>query len=102
MAFIPPKMPQMPCGYERVRIDAALVDYMMPGIDGLSLIKIMREVYPSTMVIMVTGHGGIHEAIQAIKLGAVDFLEKPFSVEGIRSRVAHLYQIWKLRDENQA
>ncbi|MGO9146656.1 MAG: sigma-54-dependent transcriptional regulator, partial [Desulfomonilia bacterium] len=86
---------------KEVRIDAALVDYMMPGIDGLSLIKIMGEEYPYTMAIMVTAHGGIQEAIQAIKLGAVDFMEKPFSVEGIRSRVAHLFQIWKLRDENR-
>ncbi|HOS97233.1 MAG TPA: sigma-54 dependent transcriptional regulator [Deltaproteobacteria bacterium] len=86
---------------KRVRIDAALVDYMMPEMDGLSLIKVMHEEHPSTMVIMVTAHGGIQEAVQAIKLGAVDFMEKPFSVEAIRSRVAHLYQIWQLRHENR-
>jgi DNA-binding NtrC family response regulator len=86
---------------KEVRVDAALVDYMMPDLDGLSLIKIMLEEDPNIMVIMVTGHGGIQEAVKAIKLGAVDFVEKPFSVEGIRSRVAHLYQIWKLRDENE-
>ncbi len=83
-----------------VRIDAALVDYMMPDTDGLSLLKTIHEAYSSTMVIIITGHGGVDEAIQAIKLGAVDFLEKPFSIEGIRSRVDNLYQIWRLRSDN--
>lgn len=86
---------------QETEIDAALVDYLMPGADGLNLLKQIRAEYPSTMVIIVTGHGGVHEAIQSIKLGAVDFMEKPFSVEGIKSRVAHLYQIWKLRAENR-
>lgn len=83
------------------RIDAALVDYRIPDIDGLSLLKMIHEENPATMVIMITGYGGVSEAIQAIKLGAVDFMEKPFSVEGIMSRVAHLYEIWKLREENR-
>lgn len=84
----------------RIRVDAALVDYMMPEMDGLSLIKAMQEEFPGVMVIMVTAHGGVQEAVRAIKLGAVDFMEKPFSVEAIRSRVAHLYRIWSLRREN--
>lgn len=86
---------------KHTRIDAALVDYRMPKVDGLSLLTQVCKEYPAIMVIIITGHGGVHEAIQSIKLGAVDFMEKPFSVEGIKSRVAHLYQIWKLREENR-
>jgi len=83
-----------------VRIDAALIDYMMPDTDGLSLLQMIHDAYPSILVIIITGHGGVNEAIKAIKLGAVDFLEKPFSVEGIRSRVGNLFQTWRLRGEN--
>lgn len=84
-----------------VRVDAALIDFKMPGMDGLILLKEIRERYPALMVIMLTGHGGVKEAVKAIKLGALDFLEKPFSPEGLRARVAQLCQIWELKEENQ-
>jgi DNA-binding NtrC family response regulator len=87
---------------ENVQIDAALIDFKMPGMDGLALLKEIRQTYPAIMVIMLTGHGGIREAVKAIKLGAVDFLEKPFSPEGLRARVAQLYRIWELKQENRA
>jgi len=83
------------------RIDAALIDWKMPGMDGLTLLKEMRENYPSIMVIMITGKGGINEAVEAMKLGAVDFMEKPFSVEGLQARVKQLCQIWELKEENR-
>jgi len=83
------------------RIDAALVDWKMPGMDGLDLLKEIRKSYPSIMVVMLTGEGGIDEAVEAIKLGAVDFLTKPFSFEGLRARVRQLCRIWELKEENQ-
>jgi DNA-binding NtrC family response regulator len=86
----------------KLRIDAALVDLKMPGMDGFSLVKEMKKASPTLMVIMLTGHGGIKEAVEAIKLGADDFLEKPFSPEGLRARVSQLYNIWALREENRA
>ena len=84
-----------------VRIDAALIDLNMPGMDGLTLLKEIRKGYPQIMVIMLTGYGGVREAVEAIKLGALDFLEKPFAPEGLRARVAQLCQIWELREENR-
>ena len=82
-------------------INAVLTDLKMPGMDGLSLLKEIREDYPCTMVILLTGQGGVQEAVTAIKMGAADFLEKPFSQEGLRARVAQLHQIWKLKQENE-
>ena len=84
-----------------IKIDAALIDLNMPGMDGLALLKEIRENYPSVMVIMLTGEGGITEAVEAIKLGAVDFITKPFSIEGLQARVRQLYQLWKLKEENR-
>lgn len=84
-----------------VRVDAALIDMKMPGMDGFSLLKELRNDFPQIMSIILTGYGGTKEAVEAIKLGAVDFLEKPFSPEGLRARVAQLYRIWELSVENR-
>jgi DNA-binding NtrC family response regulator len=56
----------------KVRIDAALVDLKMPGVDGLALLKKIRAKYSQIMVIMLTGHGGVKEAVEAIKLSAYE------------------------------
>jgi DNA-binding NtrC family response regulator len=85
----------------KTRIDAALIDLKMPGMDGLALLKEIKKKSPDTMVILITGYGAVAEVVEAMKLGAVDFLEKPFSTEGIRVRVAQLREIWALREENK-
>jgi len=82
-------------------IHAALIDLKMPKMDGLALLKIMKKDHPVVMPIMLTGYGSIKEAVTAVKLGAVDFLEKPFEPEGLRARVAQLQRIWKLSEENR-
>ena len=85
----------------KIKMDAALIDLKMPGMDGLTLMKEMRKDFPQVMVIILTGHGSIQEAVEAVKLGAVDFLEKPYEPEALRNRIAQLHQIWNLREENR-
>jgi DNA-binding NtrC family response regulator len=84
-----------------IKMDAALIDLKMPGMDGLTLMKEMRKDFPQVMAIILTGHGSIQEAVEAVKLGAVDFLEKPYEPEALRNRIAQLHQIWNLREENR-
>jgi DNA-binding NtrC family response regulator len=86
---------------KKIKIDAALVDLKMPGMDGLTLMQKIHKDYPQIMVIMLTGHGSIQEAVKAVKLGASDFIEKPYSPEALRARLAQLHQIWQLREENR-
>ncbi len=69
--------------------------------DGVNLLKAIRRFDPAVRIIILTGHGSVAEAVRAIKLGAVDFLEKPFSAETLRARVAQLHQIWELEEENR-
>lgn len=94
-------------GYEaldfikNVKIDAVLTDLVMPGMDGLELLEKIKRISPSTMVIMITGNGGVGDAVQAIKHGADDFLEKPFSQDSLRLRISRLYKMWELKIENQ-
>ncbi len=85
----------------KARIDAALVDLVMPKMSGMEVLKEIRIRHPETMVVMMTGQGGIKDAVEAIKLGAVDFLEKPFSPETLLARIGQLHRIWALNRENR-
>jgi two-component system nitrogen regulation response regulator NtrX len=65
------------------RFDAVMLDIKMPGMDGLEVLKRMREVDLDLPVIMISGHGTIATAVEAAKMGAFDFLEKPLDREKI-------------------
>src|SRR3970282_160000 len=57
--------------------DLVFLDIKMPGIDGLDALKQLKEISPATQVIIISGHGNVETAVQATKLGAFDFIEKP-------------------------
>jgi formate dehydrogenase subunit gamma len=61
--------------------DLAFVDLKMPGLDGLAVLARAREVSPRTDVILMTGYGSVDTAVRAMKDGAVDYLQKPFTRE---------------------
>ena len=86
---------------ERHSIDAAVVDLKMPGMSGLELLETMRSQYPSVRVAILTGVGGVKEAVKAIQMGAVDFLQKPYEAETIEACINQLYHIWRLEQENR-
>ncbi len=74
--------------FESNDVDVVLLDVRMPGMDGLSLLQHLRQVQPASEAIMVTGHGSIQTAVQAIQLGAYDFFCKP--VEDLDSAVRRI------------
>ena len=61
-----------------------LLDIRMPGMDGMEVLRRVREIRPDIRIIMITAYGTIESAVEAMKLGAVDFLQKPFNPEEIR------------------
>lgn len=65
-------------GYEAEQPGCLILDYGMPGMTGLELQKLLVTRGVHIPIIFITGHGGVPESVQAMKLGAVDFLEKPF------------------------
>lgn len=67
---------------------AVLLDLKMPGMDGMEVLHRMRENGCDTPVIIITAHGTVDSAVEAMKLGAVDFIQKPFSPDEIRKLVA--------------
>jgi len=70
--------------------DLCLTDIRMPGMSGLDLLKRVRETSPETMVILMTAFGGLETAIQALRLGAVDYLLKPFQHAELIAKVNRL------------
>ena len=67
--------------------DAVILDLKMPGIDGLEALKLIREKRPEVQVILLTGHANLQKAIEAIKTGAMDFIEKPADLETLREKI---------------
>jgi DNA-binding NtrC family response regulator len=64
--------------------DIAFVDIQMPKMDGLELLRYLRGLRPKMSVVMLTAYGTVSRAVEAMKLGAVDFLEKPFDPKTIQ------------------
>ena len=69
--------------------DLCLTDMKLPDGNGLTLIEHMQNDYPDVPVAMITAHGSVESAIEALKLGAFDFVTKPLALEKLRELVAH-------------
>jgi DNA-binding NtrC family response regulator len=81
----------------RVPIDVAVVDIRMPGMDGMELLSRIKSTRPEVEVVMMTGFGGVQDAVEAIKRGAYDFLSKPFeSMESAELTVRRAAELRRL------
>lgn len=78
-----------------------LLDIRMPGMDGLEVQKALREKGVTLPVIIMTGHGDVSLAVQAMKAGAVDFIEKPFEKAVLLSAIDHAIDRLKRSTANQ-
>ena len=65
----------------RENIDCVILDMMMPGMDGIETLKAMLKADGDLQIIMLTGHATVPKATEALKLGALDFLEKPADID---------------------
>lgn len=72
---------------ESAEAGCLISDIRMPDISGIELLRIVREKRPSIPVVLITGHGDVTLAVDAMKLGAADFLEKPYSEDAILAAV---------------
>jgi DNA-binding NtrC family response regulator len=68
--------------------DAVLLDLAMPGMDGIATLRLLREINPKLQIILLTGHATIRQSIQAMKLGAVDVVEKPANLDQLLDKIA--------------
>jgi two-component system response regulator AtoC len=80
-------------------IAAVVTDLNMPGMDGLSLLKWIKEEGPEVPVIMMSAYGDIADAVKAIKLGAQDYIAKPFDVDEFLFRLRRIIENQKLQEQ---
>jgi len=81
------------------RVRLAVCDQRMPGLDGLGFLAEVRERGYELAVVLVTGYGSIESAVEAMRVGADDYLTKPIDLYELRTRVANLIEKQQLRDE---
>jgi two-component system nitrogen regulation response regulator NtrX len=101
--FIPVCVDSAEEGLKRLKsemIDLVLLDIWMPGMDGIEALKQIKAEYPELQVIMISGHGTIETAVQATKIGAFDFIEKPLSYDKIILATKNGLRFSSLETEN--
>ena len=80
--------------------DLVLTDLRLPGMDGLAFLRELHSRDPHSAVIVMTAHGSIEAAVEAMKQGAADFLQKPFSLDHLSTLIQKVLSVQSLRAEN--
>ncbi len=87
--------------------ELVVTDLKMDEVDGMDVLKVVRTDHPDTVVVMMTAHGNVSTAVEAMRAGAWDFIEKPFSVDLLREKMQRAFEVRqeraraaKLEDEN--
>src|SRR5512136_295935 len=86
---------------EQTAYDIVITDIKMQRISGMDLLKFVRANHPETVVIMITAFGTVQNAVEAMKLGAFDYLVKPFSPDEIELVINRAHDYVVLRSENR-
>ena len=81
-------------------VDLIVSDIRMPGLDGLEVLRFAREHLPGIEVILVTAHASTDSAVEALRLGAYDYITKPFDIDELKLTVARALEVKGLREEN--
>ncbi|MDP3480731.1 MAG: response regulator [Desulfoprunum sp.] len=93
-------------GLEKVAagsFDAVILDLMMPEMDGIETLRILKEKNPDLAVILLTGHATIKQGIEAMKLGALDLMEKPADLSLLAEKIkeAHVKKMIIIEKKNE-
>lgn len=87
---------------ERVRsgsVDVVILDMLMPDVDGLEVLRRTREVSPLTEVVVLTGHGSVSAGLEAMRLGAFDYLLKPCEPDDLLDRIRRALEKKAIEEE---
>jgi len=87
---------------EREPPDLVFMDIRMPGLDGLEALQKIRQINEALPVVIISGHGTVSTAVEATKLGAFDFIEKPLASERVLVTIRNALDSTRLQDENRS
>jgi DNA-binding NtrC family response regulator len=72
---------------ETASFDAIILDFQMPGMDGMQALKAIKEKRPESQIILLTGYATVEKGVEAMKIGATDFIEKPADLETLAQKI---------------
>src|SRR5687767_632932 len=79
--------------------DVVLSDLKMGGSDGMDVLRTAKSLHPTTAVILMTAFGSIHTAVEAMKIGAFDYVQKPFEIEEMEVKIEKALEVRRLKHE---
>ncbi len=86
---------------QRGKADVLLTDLKMPDMDGLSLTKEVRSKYPHIYVLLMTAHASVNSAVEVMKLGAYDYIQKPFNMDELLLSLERIAELKRIKEENK-
>src|SRR5271163_4372534 len=87
---------------EKTRFDVAILDLRMPGLDGIQVLEQLKQISPDTEAVMMTGHGSMESAVEALRLGASNYLRKPCKLAEIEAVLIEVSEKRALKHKNLA
>ena len=97
----PPAGPRLWKSWGKMRVALVICDLRLPDLDGIALLKQSANGLPEAEVVMITGHGSIEQAVEAMRSGAYDFIEKPLDSAALLKIVAKALEKQRLASENR-
>jgi two-component system OmpR family response regulator len=81
--------------------DVAVIDVKMPAIDGIEILKQVKQIQPTMEIVMLTGHASIESGMEAMKLGAYDYVMKPCDIDELLIKAGNAYQHKLLKEKEK-
>ena len=72
---------------KKENFDAIIMDFQMPGMDGMTALKSIKDLKPELQIILLTGYGTVEKTVEAMKIGATDFIQKPADLEALTEKI---------------